>query len=70
MSKKLGTGTTEEQLAIFNQLDEDANPRLTAIDNYDVNEMKQIAQRNACDAFQTERARKQEFIRQGPLVAS
>lgn len=35
MSKKLGKGTEEEQLRILNQLDEEANPRLAAIDDYD-----------------------------------
>lgn len=34
MSKKLGKGTEEEQLRILNQLDEEANPRLAAIDDY------------------------------------
>lgn len=34
MSKKLGFGTEEEQLRILNQLDEEANPRLAAIDDY------------------------------------
>lgn len=35
MSKKLGTASAEEQLRILNQLDEDKNPRLAAIDEYD-----------------------------------
>ena len=34
MSKKLGYGSEEEQLRILNQLDEEANPRLAAIDDY------------------------------------
>lgn len=34
MSKKLGLGTEEEQLRILNQLDEEAHPRLTVVDDY------------------------------------
>lgn len=34
MSKKLGKGSEAEQLRILNQLDEEANPRLAAIDDY------------------------------------
>lgn len=35
MSKKLGQGTPEEQLRILSQLDEEKNPRLAGIDDYD-----------------------------------
>lgn len=34
MSKKLGHGSEEEQLRILSQLDEEANPRLASIDDY------------------------------------
>lgn len=35
MSKKIGAGSTEEQLRILSQLDEEKNPRLSNIDDYD-----------------------------------
>lgn len=35
MSKKLGKGNEMEQLRILNQLDEEVNPRLSVIDDYD-----------------------------------
>lgn len=47
MSKKLGQGTEEDQLRILSQLDEEHNARLAAHDDYDVGEMKQLAQANA-----------------------
>ncbi|XP_037038168.1 chromatin-remodeling ATPase INO80 isoform X2 [Bradysia coprophila] len=61
MSKKLGLGTEEEQLRILNQLDEEAHPRLAAIDDYNSDRMKQIAQKNAAEAFNMERQRTKEF---------
>lgn len=61
MSKKLGNVSKEEQLKILSQLDEESNPRLTAIDNYDAELMKEQAHRNATDAFNSERARKEQF---------
>ncbi|CAD7093608.1 unnamed protein product [Hermetia illucens] len=61
MSRKLGHGSEEEQLRILNQLDEEINPRLAAIDDYNSELMKRKAQKNASDAFNTERARTQEF---------
>lgn len=70
MSKKLGKGSEEEQLRILTQLDEELNPRLAAIDDYDSNRMKQVAQKNAKDAFQMERDRSKTFDtfnRQDPL---
>nr|XP_032522250.1 chromatin-remodeling ATPase INO80 isoform X1 [Danaus plexippus plexippus] len=42
---------------ILMQLDEDRDPRLSAIDNYDSEAMKELASRNAREAFQAERAR-------------
>ncbi|XP_021709328.1 putative DNA helicase Ino80 [Aedes aegypti] len=61
MSKKLGNVSKEEQLKILSQLDEESNPRLAAIDNYDSELMKHQAHKNAVDAFNSERARKQQF---------
>lgn len=61
MSKKLGNVSKEEQLKILSQLDEESNPRLAAIDSYDSELMKHQAQKNAIDAFNSERARKQQF---------
>ncbi|XP_053674101.1 chromatin-remodeling ATPase INO80 [Anopheles nili] len=61
MSRKLGNVSAEEQLKILSQLDEESNPRLAAIDNYDCERMKQLAQKNATEAFQHERARTNQF---------
>lgn len=61
MSKKLGKGTEEEQLRILNQLDEEVNPRLAALDDYNSDKMKQLAQRQAKEAFNTERERTKKF---------
>lgn len=61
MSKKLGKGTEEERLRILNQLDEEKNPRLAAIDDYDSEKMKQLAQKNATNAYQVERQRTKRF---------
>jgi len=35
MSKKLGAASQQEQLRILSQLDEEKNPRLAAVDDYD-----------------------------------
>lgn len=35
MSRKLGTASPEEQLRILSQLDDEKNPRLSNIDDYD-----------------------------------
>ena len=61
MSRKLGNVSAEEQLKILSQLDEESNPRLAAIDNYDCERMKQLAQKNATEAFRSERARTNQF---------
>uniref|UniRef100_A0A182PRF4 Chromatin-remodeling ATPase INO80 n=1 Tax=Anopheles epiroticus TaxID=199890 RepID=A0A182PRF4_9DIPT len=61
MSRKLGNVSAEEQLKILSQLDEESNPRLAAIDNYDCERMKQLAQQNATEAFRNERARTNQF---------
>nr|XP_022902454.1 putative DNA helicase Ino80 [Onthophagus taurus] len=67
MSKKIGDTSPEEQLRILSQLDEEKHPRLAAIDDYDSEIMKSKAIKNAQDAFRNERARTQEFDRQGRL---
>ncbi|KAK5639502.1 hypothetical protein RI129_011994 [Pyrocoelia pectoralis] len=64
MSKKLGTGSPEEQLRILSQLDEEKNPRLANIDDYDCEVMKAKAKKNAEEAFLSERARTKHFDRQ------
>ncbi|KAF5295926.1 hypothetical protein FQR65_LT10357 [Abscondita terminalis] len=61
MSKKLGTGSPEEQLRILSQLDEEKNPRLANIDDYDPEIMKAKAKKNAEEAFLHERARTKNF---------
>ncbi|XP_058795965.1 chromatin-remodeling ATPase INO80 isoform X2 [Phymastichus coffea] len=61
MSRKMGKASPEEQLRILNQLDEEKNPRLAGIDDYDSELMKQKAKKNAMDAFDNERARSQQF---------
>ncbi|XP_076291409.1 chromatin-remodeling ATPase INO80 isoform X2 [Lasioglossum baleicum] len=61
MSRKLGKASPEEQLRILNQLDEEKNPRLLGIDDYDSEIMKQKAKRNATEAFDNEKARAKQF---------
>ncbi|XP_061386788.1 chromatin-remodeling ATPase INO80 [Musca vetustissima] len=61
MSKKLGQGTEAEQLRILNQLDEEANPRLAAYDDYDPEEMKQLAQQQAEEAFVNDQNKAKRF---------
>ncbi|XP_047347049.1 chromatin-remodeling ATPase INO80 isoform X1 [Vespa velutina] len=61
MSRKLGKASPEEQLRILNQLDEEKNPRLIGIDDYDSEAMKQKAKKNATEAFDNEKARTKQF---------
>lgn len=61
MSRKLGKASPEEQLRILNQLDEEKNPRLVGIDDYDSEAMKQKAKKNATEAFDNEKARAKQF---------
>ncbi|XP_020707997.2 chromatin-remodeling ATPase INO80 isoform X2 [Athalia rosae] len=61
MSRKLGKASPEEQLRILNQLDEEKNPRLIGIDDYDGELMKHKAKKNVMDAFDSERARTRQF---------
>ena len=61
MSKKLGKGSEEEQLRILNQLDEEANPRLAAYDDYDAEQMKQKVQQNAEKALQVDKVKNLRF---------
>ncbi|XP_030374870.1 chromatin-remodeling ATPase INO80 [Scaptodrosophila lebanonensis] len=77
MSKKLGQGTEADQLRILNQLDEEQNPRLAAYDDYDADEMKQLAQANAQAALQMDLdkakafdvpVKREEIIKEEPQV--
>ncbi|KDR11347.1 hypothetical protein L798_14889, partial [Zootermopsis nevadensis] len=61
MSRKLGGANHQEQLRILCQLEEEKNPRLAAIDDYDSETMKQKAKKNVRDAFQAEQNRTREF---------
>ncbi|XP_059218024.1 LOW QUALITY PROTEIN: chromatin-remodeling ATPase INO80 [Stomoxys calcitrans] len=61
MSRKLGQGTEEEQLRILNQLDEEANPRLAAYDDYNADEMKELAKQHAAQAFDNDRNKTKKF---------
>lgn len=61
MSRKLGKASAEEQLRILSQLDDEKNPRLSGIDDYDSELMKAKAKKNAQEAFQNERARTRHF---------
>uniref|UniRef100_A0A1A9X1K8 Chromatin-remodeling ATPase INO80 n=1 Tax=Glossina brevipalpis TaxID=37001 RepID=A0A1A9X1K8_9MUSC len=61
MSRKLGQGSEAEQLRILNQLDEEANPRLAAYDDYDAEKMKQLAQQHAEEAFANDRHKTKQF---------
>lgn len=61
MSRKLGEASPEEQLRILSQLDEEKNPRLANIDDYDSEAMKAKAIKNAQDAFHSEKARTRQF---------
>ncbi|CAH0731987.1 unnamed protein product, partial [Brenthis ino] len=58
MQRKLNAdeGDTDADM-ILRQLDEDRDPRLAAIDNYDSEAMKARASKNALEAVQAERAR-------------
>ncbi|XP_050314802.1 chromatin-remodeling ATPase INO80 isoform X2 [Anthonomus grandis grandis] len=62
MSKKLGSASTEEQLRILSQLDEEKTA--LAGDDYDSEIMKEKAKRNAQEAFQSEKARTKNFDQQ------
>ncbi|CAH2095187.1 unnamed protein product [Euphydryas editha] len=58
MQRKLNaTEDDSDADMILKQLDEDRDPRLAAIDNYDSEAMKARASKNALEAFQAERAR-------------
>ncbi|XP_052754026.1 chromatin-remodeling ATPase INO80 [Galleria mellonella] len=63
MQRKMNSGEEGDSGAdrILRQLDEDRDPRLTAIDHYDSEAMKAQASRNAREAFHAERARTQQF---------
>ncbi|CAG4955092.1 unnamed protein product [Parnassius apollo] len=63
MQRKLNAGDEGDSSTdrILRQLDEDRDPRLAAIDNYDCEAMKARASRNAREAFRAERARTRQF---------
>ncbi|GBP42676.1 Putative DNA helicase Ino80 [Eumeta japonica] len=63
MQRKMNTTGNGDSGAdrILRQLDEDRDPRLASIDNYDSEAMKARASRNAREAFRAERARTQQF---------
>ncbi|VEN49090.1 unnamed protein product [Callosobruchus maculatus] len=63
MSKKLGQASPEEQLRILSQLDEDSGTKLSC-DTYDSEAIKEMAKKNALDAFQSEKARTRHFDQQ------
>ncbi|XP_072402689.1 chromatin-remodeling ATPase INO80 isoform X2 [Diabrotica undecimpunctata] len=63
MSKKLGQASPEEQLIILSQLDEESSIKLSC-DTYDSENMKELAKKNALDAFQSEKARTRHFDQQ------
>ncbi|GJQ68007.1 hypothetical protein Trydic_g10656 [Trypoxylus dichotomus] len=68
MSRKIADSSPEEQLRILSQLDEEKNPRLASIDDYDSDVMKAKAIKNAQDAFKNERARTREFDKEANIT--
>ncbi|XP_039288184.1 chromatin-remodeling ATPase INO80 [Nilaparvata lugens] len=54
MSRKLGGASAEEQLRILSQLEEEKNPRLAAIDDYDSETVKETVRKNVQSAFNKE----------------
>ncbi|RZF37180.1 hypothetical protein LSTR_LSTR009705 [Laodelphax striatellus] len=54
MSRKLGGASAEEQLRILSQLEEEKNPRLAAIDDYDSEKVKETVRKNVQSAFDKE----------------
>ncbi|BES93040.1 DNA helicase [Nesidiocoris tenuis] len=61
MSRKLGEKSAEEQLRILNQLEEEVNPRLSCIDDYDCEAEKERVRMRVEFAFKTEEERTREF---------
>ncbi|KAK9751910.1 SNF2-related domain [Popillia japonica] len=70
MSRKIADSSPEEQLRILSQLDEEKNPRLANIDDYDSDMMKAKAIKNAQDAFQNEKARTREFDQEANISST
>uniref|UniRef100_A0A8D9A723 Chromatin-remodeling ATPase INO80 n=3 Tax=Cacopsylla melanoneura TaxID=428564 RepID=A0A8D9A723_9HEMI len=60
-SKKLGSATAEDQLRILNQLDEEKNPRLEAIDDYNSETQKALIMDNVRHAVEAEKQRSEQF---------
>ncbi|KAL1138653.1 hypothetical protein AAG570_008715 [Ranatra chinensis] len=61
MSRKLGSASTQEQLRILSQLEEESNPRLASIDDYDCELEKDKVRKRVEKAFTAEVARTREF---------
>ncbi|XP_073969515.1 chromatin-remodeling ATPase INO80 isoform X3 [Rhodnius prolixus] len=61
MSRKLGGGSTEDQLRILSQLEEEVNPRLVSIDSYDSEAEKDKVRKKVEKAFTADEARTREF---------
>ncbi|KAK9498587.1 hypothetical protein O3M35_003187 [Rhynocoris fuscipes] len=61
MSRKLGGGSTEDQLRILSQLEEEVNPRLLSIDDYDCEVEKDKVRKKVEKAFSADEARTREF---------
>lgn len=61
ISKKLCGSNFNEQHRILSQLDEEKNPRLATIDDYNSEEMKARATKNVEEAFNAEKVRSSQF---------
>uniref|UniRef100_A0A1B6DCW5 Chromatin-remodeling ATPase INO80 n=1 Tax=Clastoptera arizonana TaxID=38151 RepID=A0A1B6DCW5_9HEMI len=67
MSRKLGGTSAEEQLRILSQLEEEKNPRLATIDDYDSEVMKEKVKQNVHNAFHAEEAKTRKFCASNQL---
>lgn len=67
ISKKLCGSGFNEQHRILSQLDEEKNPRLASIDDYDSEEMKAKATKNVEEAFNAEKVRSSQFDRNSAI---
>ncbi|KAK3911986.1 Chromatin-remodeling ATPase INO80 [Frankliniella fusca] len=61
MSKRFGSIASVEQQRILSQLDEEKNPRLLAVDDYDSEAMKSKVKMNVSQAFRAEQQRTRQF---------
>lgn len=67
ISKKLSGTHFNDQQKILSQLEEEKNPRLASIDDYDSEEMKLRATKNVEEAFNAEKARSSQFEHSTPI---